>query len=422
MLVAKTREEYLSISRMFASISDYADSAQLKVQCKEMVTHLDQEDLIKFRVLADKYIDWAEKAEDDMQIYQLKVDYQWCRNELEKAEKMRTDLKNTLAASAKAESEINKSQQKIISLKKERENLGLFTGKRKKAIDAEIERLQNSIKQMSLKVSNQQNQLNDFPSDLELEHSISTRNKQLDDICNKLSEAESRSFEAKNNSEAILGEMCSNNLYHAAMTDQNMDLLYDMVIHSLSANETIVLSLGQYMGEPIEWLVLHEKNRKLLLVSKYTLMYKAYNETYTDVTWESCSLRSWLNDSFLNVAFSPEEQSMILAKKTPAGENPNYTTMPGNTTRDKVFLLSIAEVKQYFLTDQTRKCRLVDSMVYSSNNNKSNCSWWLRSPGDRQSYAACISEVGYISSAGNRVDNSTVAVRPAIWISLNMDQ
>ena len=43
-----------------------------------------------------------------------------------------------------------------------------------------------------------------------------------------------------------------------------------------------------------------------------------------------------------------------------ADEKPNYDTSPGNDTTDKVFLLSITEVKQYFASDDDRKCAPTD--------------------------------------------------------------
>ncbi len=74
--------------------------------------------------------------------------------------------------------------------------------------------------------------------------------------------------------------------------------------------------------EPVDWLVLEvdEENHKALLISRYGLDAKLYNATETNVTWETCTLRSWLNREFLNEAFSAEEQQAIL---TTAVDNSN---------------------------------------------------------------------------------------------------
>ena len=56
--------------------------------------------------------------------------------------------------------------------------------------------------------------------------------------------------------------------------------------------------------EEIEWIVLDVQGDRSLLISKYALDCKKYNTEWTDGTWESCSLRKWLNSDFLNAAFS----------------------------------------------------------------------------------------------------------------------
>ena len=61
--------------------------------------------------------------------------------------------------------------------------------------------------------------------------------------------------------------------------------------------------------EPIEWIVLDVQEGKALLLSKYGLSAAGYHDTWDDCTWETCSLRTWLNDRFLNWAFSLEEQA-----------------------------------------------------------------------------------------------------------------
>lgn len=64
--------------------------------------------------------------------------------------------------------------------------------------------------------------------------------------------------------------------------------------------------------EPIEWVVLDVQGDKALLISKYGLDVRPYNTEYNHVTWEECTLRTWLNDTFLNAAFTPEGQQGFL--------------------------------------------------------------------------------------------------------------
>jgi hypothetical protein len=51
-----------------------------------------------------------------------------------------------------------------------------------------------------------------------------------------------------------------------------------------------------------------------MLVSKYGLDVLEYDNVHRfgqQLVWEICSAREWLNDTFLNTAFSKEEQKAI---------------------------------------------------------------------------------------------------------------
>ena len=78
---------------------------------------------------------------------------------------------------------------------------------------------------------------------------------------------------------------------------------------------------------------------------------KPYNEEWTDVTWETCTLRTWLNEDFYTTAFSKKERGYIAETLVKNEDNPEYGTVGGNDTRDKVFLLSIGEATTYFDPD-----------------------------------------------------------------------
>ena len=173
-------------------------------------------------------------------------------------------------------------------------------------------------------------------------------------------------------------------------------------------------------AEAIEWLVLDKEGDKLLLISKYALDFQPYNSEKTDVTWESCTLRTWLNDDFLNTAFSAEEQTAIALTTVTADENPDYDTDPGNDTKDKVFLLSIDEVEEYFSSDDARQCEPTDIAVANGayESDSGNCWWWLRSPGGIQRSAADVGYDGSVHHHGYYVHSDGVAVRPALWINL----
>lgn len=171
--------------------------------------------------------------------------------------------------------------------------------------------------------------------------------------------------------------------------------------------------------EDIEWLVLAKDGNKLLLVSVKALDCKQYNSSRKYTTWEQCAIRSWLNESFLQEAFDTEEQAITSFSDISTDKNPNYNTNPGKSTTDRVFLLDIKEVSEYFDSDEARKCEPTAYAVTKaeSNDEITACSWWLRSPGYKQWAAASVSDDGVIQFSGNCADDTGVCIRPAMWVT-----
>ncbi len=173
--------------------------------------------------------------------------------------------------------------------------------------------------------------------------------------------------------------------------------------------------------EDIEWLVLEIKEDKALVISKYALDCKLYLEK--NVAWESCSLREWLNNEFLNDAFYTNEKARICTVTVSVDENPKSSANPGNATQDQVFLLSITEANQYFSSDQARQCKPTGYAVTNGAlEYEGNCGWWLRSPGNSQDCIANVNSDGAIDEKGINAWSGfggTYAARPALWIDLN---
>ena len=196
---------------------------------------------------------------------------------------------------------------------------------------------------------------------------------------------------------------------------------------------------------PIEWLVLEVQGNKALLLSRYGLDAKPYNTKQTDVTWERCTLRAWLNQEFLNKAFNSTEQNAILTTNVDNSRSQGYSgwsTSGGNNTQDKIFLLSSAEAHQYFAVehysyykDSTGKYNYtnVTSRVsptayaigqgaktnsnYQTAEGESAGWWWLRSPGYYQGDAADVNNDGSLNF--NSVNRASGCVRPALWVNLD---
>ena len=74
-------------------------------------------------------------------------------------------------------------------------------------------------------------------------------------------------------------------------------------------------------SEPIEWMLLNVADGQALLLSRYALDCRAYNDEAANSSWAECSLRRWLNDSFLQAAFTEEERLVILEKRRDHAES-----------------------------------------------------------------------------------------------------
>lgn len=183
---------------------------------------------------------------------------------------------------------------------------------------------------------------------------------------------------------------------------------------------------NSYEREVIEWKVINKKSNLLLVISKYVLDAKPYNNKYdTDMTWEHCSLRKWLNNDFFDKAFKPLEKRAIISSTLKNPDNNRVMrlfgpsiSLGGNDTNDKIFLLSIDEAEQFFNSDLERKAQATnyarDNNVYAPGEDGG--WWWLRSPGNTNAMAAVVFKGGKVYPMGDHIEDETFAVRPAMWI------
>ena len=199
---------------------------------------------------------------------------------------------------------------------------------------------------------------------------------------------------------------------------------------------------GGYNTDPIKWRVLENADGQLFLLSDQNLDVFQYHTEYESVTWETSTMRSWLNgysaehntggdsgtdytsDNFIGTAFSEKEQGAIADTTVVNDNNPTYGTEGGNTTTDKIFLLSIAEAQNssYFADDNSR---IATNTAYAKEQGAHTYSstgagdWWLRSPGYGDIDAALVDGDGCLYRLGFSVGNIDVCVRPAFNLNLN---
>ena len=183
--------------------------------------------------------------------------------------------------------------------------------------------------------------------------------------------------------------------------------------------------------EAIEWLVLDVQDGKAMLLSKYALDCQLYN--LEDGDWEKSSLRTWLNGTFYDQAFSDTEKNQLLFTAADAEMKISSTITPSNESNDLVFILSLQEVSKYLNSNTTARCiptryaiaegAFIGSQTHYWDNEgtdsqpsieEDNTFWWLRS-GNR------INPSGILHTQIRRGNTrrAETAVRPAVWISLH---
>ena len=61
-----------------------------------------------------------------------------------------------------------------------------------------------------------------------------------------------------------------------------------------------------------------------MLITRYLIDARSYHKAVVNMTWSECTLRQWLNDTFLTEAFSQDEQARIQEVLVVNDDNPHY--------------------------------------------------------------------------------------------------
>ena len=186
--------------------------------------------------------------------------------------------------------------------------------------------------------------------------------------------------------------------------------------------------------EPIVWNVLSNSEGQYYILSSTLLDVHKYDDDKN--LYDESSIRSWLNDDFLNTAFALGNDSILETTVENSGTTTDSDDNPYSCddTLDKVFLPSY---KDYMNTDygfaptvhdsNSRCCKTTDWArargAYAEENDNefynNNGYYWTRSPYSGESDVAwCVTHFGVIySEDGSDVDSKENSVRPAITIS-----
>lgn len=233
-------------------------------------------------------------------------------------------------------------------------------------------------------------------------------------LMNSASYEETRGEEIKVEQTSSINSECLETSEISETSEVIVEETYPSVV-SITNGDFSVLEIGDsfYYGSyndlPLQWTVIDSSDEGRMVISTDAVDVVPYHSVREDITWEDCSLREWLNSDFYNAAFSEEEASRIMLTDINADENPYYDTDPGNSTQDKIYLLSVVEVETYFDSDDARIC------IYEG----AECWWWLRSPGYGQHRASMVCVDGTIGHAyGFFVNSDFECVRPVMWLAV----
>jgi hypothetical protein len=133
----------------------------------------------------------------------------------------------------------------------------------------------------------------------------------------------------------------------------------------------------------------------------------------------------FLNDDFLE-SFNTNESNRILNTEIVNFDNPYFGTNGGNSTRDKVFLLSISEFVEYFGGENKFKSKLARwRQQIPGGIVQAPYGGWilLRSPGMNNRYAALgsYSDLDFFLVQGTNVtdDDFDINIMPCLWFDIS---
>lgn len=205
-------------------------------------------------------------------------------------------------------------------------------------------------------------------------------------------------------------------------------LIDNLTVSFFSQNEVMlkddIIIFGDY-----NWRVLDIKEDKALIITENIVELRWYHKEFAEITWVDCEIRRYLNNEFYN-AFNQDEKSRIIPVTNHNPDNEWFKTKGGRDSTDKIFLLSLEEVCEYFGDSSINLLNKGSQKWYIEDDNNikrqakygNDFHWWrLRSPGYYGRTSASVSSKGDVYVRGNGVygrPKDGGGVRPALWLKM----
>jgi hypothetical protein len=183
------------------------------------------------------------------------------------------------------------------------------------------------------------------------------------------------------------------------------------------------IELGKnFLFGNITYTVLAVNGTQMLISSKESIAALPYNKYKKDTTWETCDIRTYLNNDYYS-SLSSAEKNMIVETTLTNNDNPCFGTNGGTVTKDRIFLLSIEDVLQYMGNFDEYKNHPRRKFIDDDHNskrvtlyNEKALNWYLRTPGKLKSMVIVVDNWGAINLVGQDVNAGSYGIRPAMWI------
>lgn len=181
-------------------------------------------------------------------------------------------------------------------------------------------------------------------------------------------------------------------------------------------------SYHYFRFEPIKWRVIDVTNHSAYLISDVALDAQKYNQEAREVSWETSSLRSWLNgydasknqpeidyrsNNFLDTAFAAKEKESLIS-----------------TNSNKITILSEEQLKNTtrygFDNKDSRTCKAsaYAQAMGAHPDSLGSCNWWTSDSGNSKLTAKYVQQSGEIYTKGYSVAYAGNVVRVAVTIDL----